>query len=167
MKTIRVLIIDEHPAVCQALTSRLGAVPSMTVVDAMSDFSEGLHSVGKLQPDVILLGLKVKGKSRRRRRDLDPGKAVDMLKASSTASVIVLTTYLDEAERERALSAGAQRYLLKQIDTAHLVSEIEAVVSTERGTWSLPEGERRFPLLLSDRHAKLDKVADHIQERDK
>jgi DNA-binding NarL/FixJ family response regulator len=164
MKNIRVLIIDEHPAVCQALTSRLGAVPTVTVVGAVSDFSEGLCRLGELQPDVILLELKVKSKREERRRDLDPVVAINRLNESSGAGVIVLTTYLDDAERERALRAGARRYLLKQIDTARLVIEIEAVAAGREVR--LPDRERTFPLLLGDGRATLDKAVDNIQERD-
>ena len=41
----------------------------------------------------------------------------------------MLTSYAEDDEREAALAAGASRYLLKHIDTARLLSEIEAVAA--------------------------------------
>ena len=122
MKKIRVLIIDEHPAVCRALTLRLDAVPSVNVIASVCDFEEGLACSQTLRPDVILM--EIKGKCDDVARSL---RAITRLVADRPAGIIVLTSYLDEAERDDALKAGAVRYLLKDIDTERLVAEIEAV----------------------------------------
>lgn len=122
MKKIRVLIIDEHPAVCRALTLRLDAVPSVDVIGSVCDFDEGLTCARALCPDVILV--EIKGRRDDVARSL---RAIARLVAQRSAGIIVLTSYLDEAERAGALQAGALRYLLKDIDTERLVAEIEAV----------------------------------------
>lgn len=122
MKKIRVLIIDEHPAVCQALVTRLNAVTSIEVVGSASTYEAGLAGAGVLKPDVILLELKSSGEN-----EIEPLKAISGLLVRGPAGVIVLTSYLDEAERRGALKAGARRYLLKDIDSTRLVGEIEAV----------------------------------------
>lgn len=118
------MIIDEHPAVCRALTLRLEAVPSVDVIGSVCDFDQGLACSRTLCPDVILV--EIKGKSDDVTRSL---RAITRLVAQRQAGIIVLTSYLDEAERDDALKAGAVRYLLKDIDTERLVSEIEAVAS--------------------------------------
>ena len=130
MKKIRVLIIDEHPAVCQALAVRLDAAPSVDVIGSVCDLDEGMVSSRTLCPDVILL--EIKGKCDDAVRSL---WAVSCLVAQRQAGIIVLTSYLDEAERDGALKAGALRYLLKDIDTERLVAEIEAVAG-EGSTFS-------------------------------
>lgn len=122
MKKIRVMIIDEHPAVCRALTLRLDAVPSVDVIGSVCDFEEGLACSQALRPDVILI--EIKGKYDDMARSL---RAISRLVADRAAGIIVLTSYLDEAERDHALKAGAVSYLLKDIDTERLVTEIEAV----------------------------------------
>jgi DNA-binding NarL/FixJ family response regulator len=53
--------------------------------------------------------------------------------ANRPVGIIVLTSYSDSDERESALQAGARRYLLKNIDTARLLIEIEAVAGEVRG----------------------------------
>lgn len=168
MKNIRVLIIDEHPTVCQALTSRLGAVSSVTVVGAMSNFSDGLRAVQDLHPDIILLELKANSGAKGTNRKLDPVAAISMLQEqSASAVIIVLTAYLDEEEREHALRAGARRYLLKRIDTAHLVGEIEAVAATSGKEALSRNREGVLPLLLTDGRANFKKAEDNLQEKDK
>lgn len=122
MKKIRVMIIDEHPAVCRALTLRLDAVASVDVIGSVCDFEEGLACSQALRPDVILI--EIKGKCDDMARSL---RAISRLVADRPAGIIVLTSYLDEAERDHALKAGAVSYLLKDIDTERLVTEIEAV----------------------------------------
>jgi|GEM_PF-611570 len=122
MEKIRVLIIDEHPAVCRALAARLNAVSSIEVVGSACTFEEGLCGTRAFQPDVILLELKGHGDN-----DKEPLDAISGLLARGPAGVIVLTSYLDEMERQGAMEAGARRYLLKDIDTTRLVREIEAV----------------------------------------
>jgi CheY-like chemotaxis protein len=48
------------------------------------------------------------------------------------AAVIILSPYADELEREQLLHAGACRYLLKNINTPELISEIEDVSAIHR-----------------------------------
>lgn len=127
MDRIEVLIIDEHSAVCQALASRLGAVASIQVVGATCDFAEGKRVAEQVHPDIVLLELKSRGGSDCTGRYLSPALAISELLEASHGSIVVLTSYLDEAEQSDAMCAGAKRYLLKDIDTAGLVTEIERV----------------------------------------
>ena len=124
MERIRVLIVDEHLAVRQALATRLQAFPHIEVVATAQDFPEGLECVRSLQPDVILLELK--GSSS---LQSNPVGEMNEALAGHPAGIIVLTTYADGDEREAALKAGARRYLLKHIDSTRLLTEIEAVAS--------------------------------------
>ena len=124
---IRVLIIDEHPAVCQALSTRLAAVPTVTVVGSECDFNDGLAGARDLRPDVILVELKNINEKNGKSTSQDPTAIISSLLACCCSGVIVLTSYPDEQERSGALAAGARRYLLKDIDTVRLVAEIEAV----------------------------------------
>lgn len=127
MNEIRVLIIDEHIAVCRALASRLRTVPSINVVGATCNFDEGTCLARLTHPDIVLLELKSSGKCGRERPYMDPVHAIGQLLETGRCSIIVLTSYMDESEHDTALYAGAKRYLLKDIDTIRLVTEIEEV----------------------------------------
>lgn len=127
MEKIRLLIIDENPAVRQALETRLRAFSQIELLAVARDFQEGTRMARELHPDVILLEPKV-----RYAYGQDPILHLDKLANGRTPhshspGIIVLTSYMDEAEREAAIQAGARRYLLKHIDSTQLVAEIEAV----------------------------------------
>ncbi len=123
MKQIKILIVEEHLAVRRALAARLNSFSHIEVVATAHNFTEGLEQVGRCLPDVILLELKGTGDL------LNPVGEMNKALAGHTAGIIVLTSYADDDEREAALEAGARRYLLKQIDSARLLHEIEAVAS--------------------------------------
>lgn len=127
MNEVRVLIIDEHTEVCRALALRLQTVPTIDVVGATCNFEEGTCLARLAQPDVILLELKSSGRCGHSGSRMDPVRAIRRLLDAGRCSIIVLTSYLDEAEHDTALFAGAKRYLLKNIDTIRLVTEIEEV----------------------------------------
>ena len=122
---IRVLIIDENPTVREALMARLSAAPELEMVAAAWSFEEGLGKIRSWRPDVILLELK--GRSR---YGLDPIGTIFRAMSGLPVGVIILTSYPDDLERAVALQAGAQRYLLKDIDSELLISEIAAVAET-------------------------------------
>ncbi|MEW5986355.1 MAG: response regulator transcription factor [Chloroflexota bacterium] len=127
MKKIRLLIVDEHPAVCQALAARLQSTPHLEVVGAANTLREGLRDAQTLRPDVILLELKGQNAHR-----LDPAGDLSGHLVDGRTGLIVLTSYADDLEREAAIRAGAQRYLLKDIDSPRLIAEIEAVAAEVR-----------------------------------
>ncbi len=124
MKRIKVLIVDEHLVVRQALAARLRSFSQIEVIATAQDFHEGLECARKSKPDIILLELKGT-------RSLQPNPVGELNKALAghPAGIIVLTSYADDDERKAALNAGARRYLLKHIDSARLLTEIEAVAS--------------------------------------
>ena len=121
MKQIKVLIVEEHLAVRRALAARLDSFAHIEVVASAASFAEGLEQAGRCRPDVILLEL---AGSRDR---LNPVGEMNKALAGQPTGIIVLTSYADDDEREAALQAGAHRFLLKQIDSARLLSEIESV----------------------------------------
>lgn len=119
---IRVMIIDEHLAVRRALAARLAAFSNIDVVATARSYYEGLQKVRECSPDVILLELKgVSG------QETDPVGEMRKATAGDPVGIIVLTSYADDDEQQAAIAAGAQRYLLKHIDSSQLTREIEAV----------------------------------------
>jgi DNA-binding NarL/FixJ family response regulator len=97
------------------------------VVATANSFRKGIELTIELRPDVVLLELK--GGSHKTLRD--PIGDMREALAGHPAGIIVLTSYADDVEREAALQAGANRYLLKRIDSLSLLREIEAVAGEE------------------------------------
>lgn len=117
----RVLIVDEHQAVRQALEARLCQAGGVEVVGCTGCWEEGIHLVDECAPDVILMETK--------RSD---GKGLSALRELGDKyphiPVLVLTSYPDPQEQREALETGAAGYLLKEIGSDHLVREIHAAV---------------------------------------
>lgn len=105
--------------------ARLGEAPELEVVGTAWTFEQGLGEIRTWRPDVILLELK--GRSR---YGLDPIGTIFRAMSGLPVGVIVLTSYQDALERAVALQAGAQRYLLKDIDSDLLIGEIAAVAES-------------------------------------
>jgi len=117
MGQTRLLIIDEHKAVRQALVSRLQQTGQLEVVGSTSSTEEGLLQVEALHPNVVLLETK-----RSDGTGLETCRRIARNHPDTT--VIVLTSYDDEDERQAAYMAGAASYILKDIDSTQLVREI-------------------------------------------
>lgn len=124
MEPVRLLIIEEHQAVRKALVARLNATKEIVVVASTSSIEEGLELACQYRPDVTLLGL-----TQNSNRDL--GKTIqqvaDLIKCGT--AVIVLASYADDAERELFMKTGTYRYLMKNINSSHLIAEIEIVAA--------------------------------------
>ena len=125
MNPTRLVIIDDHDDVREALESRLNATPEIEIIGCTGCWKTGLQNALELQPEVLLVETK--------RAD---GQGLEALQCLSNqcpaAAVIVLTSYPDAEERAAAWTAGAARYLLKDIDTAQLLTEIRSVALHRR-----------------------------------
>ena len=119
---IRVMIIDEHLAVRRALAARLASFPNIDVVATARDCNQGVEKAVEHKPDVVLLELKGKYG-----QNTDPIGEMNKALVDQSVGLIVLTSYADDDEQQAAIKAGAKRYLLKNIDTASLATEIEVV----------------------------------------
>jgi DNA-binding NarL/FixJ family response regulator len=117
MARTRLLIIDEHRAVRQALVSRLQQTGKLEVVGSTGSAEEGLLQVEALRPNIVLLETKRSDGS-----GLETCRRI--ARSHPDTAVIVLTSYDDEDERQAAYMAGATRYLLKDIDSTRLLCEI-------------------------------------------
>jgi DNA-binding NarL/FixJ family response regulator len=117
MDRTRLVIIDEHEAVRQALISRLQQTGELEVVGSTGSIEEGLLQVEALRPNVVLLETK-------RSDGMGLETCRRIVRSHSDTTVIVLTSYEDEEERQAVYMAGAARYILKDIDSAQLLCEI-------------------------------------------
>lgn len=124
MNVIKVMIIDEHPAVRHALKVRLNSAPEIEVVASIADIIEGEKLAQSTHPDVVLLGL---------RSYVDNAAAsLNQAVASFTdmgIAVLILSPYPDDVEQELFYQAGAKAYLLKDINTPQLIAEIRHTIS--------------------------------------
>lgn len=124
MGRTRVFIIDDHEKVRAALLSTLGEDPDLQVVGTAGSADEVIQKALKFEPDVVLLDVK---------RSDGCGMRIcrRILQRRPSIRVLVLTSYLDEREKEELQGLGAAAYLLKDLDVQELLRQIK--LSTASG----------------------------------
>ena len=121
--SVRVLIVDDQSLVRAGFRLVLENHPDLVVVGEASNGHEAIHSAGRLEPDVVLMDIRMP--------DLHGIAATREITARHPARVLVLTTYdLDEYVYD-ALQAGASGFLLKDTPPDQLADGIRAVAAGE------------------------------------
>ena len=121
--SVRILIVDDQSLVRAGFRLVLENHPDLEVVGEAANGNQAVHSVGRLEPDVVLMDIRMP--------ELDGIAATRQITERHTARVLVLTTYdLDEYVYD-ALQAGASGFLLKDTPPAQLTDGIRAVAGGE------------------------------------
>jgi NarL family two-component system response regulator YdfI len=120
---IRVLIADDHPIVRSGLRLMLGMEDGIELVGEAADGSTALQLIGSLQPDVVLMDLRMPV--------MDGLEAIERIRTQwPQIAIIVLTTYDEDDLMVRSLQAGVRGYLLKE---SSLDTVLQAIESAARG----------------------------------
>jgi DNA-binding NarL/FixJ family response regulator len=121
---VRVLIADDHPLFREGMRGRLDRVADVEVVGEAASGDEAVELARKLEPDVILMDIKMPG--------LNGIEATrEILRASPHVGVLVLTMFEDDDSVFAAMRAGAKGYLLKDSGGEGVLHAIRAVASGE------------------------------------
>jgi DNA-binding NarL/FixJ family response regulator len=134
MEDTRVLLVDDHPVVRQGLRSLLSQYRDIRVIGEAEDGLIALELAAQLQPDVILLDIRLAGSS-------GLNLAQQLRRSRSDSRIIILTSYDDEGYLLQAAQAGVYGYLLKSASAEILAEAIRAV----------HRGERRLSPTLADK----------------
>lgn len=127
--SINVLLVDDQTLVREGLSSLLSLSDNVTVVAQASSGREAVRLTTESEPDVILMDIRMP--------DLNGIEAVELLrKKGFQTPVLMLTTFDDHESIMKAIQAGAEGYLLKDVSLEALVGAIEALADGK--TWLQP-----------------------------
>ncbi len=121
---ISVLIADDQDLIRKGLRMLLEAEPDLRVVGEAADGSQALAQARRLDPDVILMDVRMPG--------LDGIQATAQLaQGGSRAKILMLTTFNLDEYVYHAMKAGAIGFLLKDATREQLTGAIRAVCAGE------------------------------------
>ncbi|HJR81276.1 MAG TPA: response regulator transcription factor [Anaerolineales bacterium] len=120
---IKVLIADDHVFYREGVRALLSNSPQITVVGEASNGDEVITKAAELEPDVILMDIKMPGAN-----GIEATRKITQ--SQNRIGILVITMFDDDDSVFAAMRAGARGYLLKDADKDELVRAITAV---ERG----------------------------------
>lgn len=115
---VRILIADDHKLFRQGLKQILELEPGFTVVAEVANGEEALEQAHTLRPDVVLLDVSM------------PGGGIEtcarVKEALPQVGVVILTAHEDPEIMMKSIKAGANSYMLKDVDSDELTQAIRA-----------------------------------------
>ncbi len=123
-KSIRILIVDDHPVVRHGLHAMLEQKPGIQIIGEARNGLEAIEYTRSIKPDVILMDLVMPVK--------DGLEAiVDIHKQDPQVRILVLTSYANDEKIVNALKMGAKGCLLKESTPDELLRAIRDVYNGE------------------------------------
>jgi DNA-binding NarL/FixJ family response regulator len=117
---IRILVAEDHLVARVGVTTIVNLQPDMTVVAEAPNGQQAVELYRQHQPDVALLDLRMPVMT-------GVEAALAIRKEFPHARMIALTTYGGDEDIRRALAAGVQAYLTKDVLHDELIKAIHAV----------------------------------------
>jgi DNA-binding NarL/FixJ family response regulator len=116
----RVLLIDDHEMARRGLEAMLSTADWIEVVGDADDCESGMAAVERLQPDIVLLDIRMPG--------TDGLACLEQIKARpEPVAVVMVTLYDDRRYVLEAIRRGAAGYLLKDATTNEVISTLQSV----------------------------------------
>jgi DNA-binding NarL/FixJ family response regulator len=144
---MRLMIVDDHEVVREGLSATLGADPRDVLVASVSTGAAALALAGQMAPDVALVDLRLPDMSG---EDL----CRELVAASPSLSVVILSTYLSEETVRGALQAGAVGYVTKAAGLPRLrevLDELRQGLGAPPHSLTAPQIVQRLEALVAER----------------
>ena len=118
--SIRILSVDDHQLIRVGIATLLMPEPDMKLVGEANNGRDAIAKFRELRPDVTLMDLQMP--------EMSGFDAILAIRNQFPgARIIVLTTYTGDVQAQRAIKAGAQAYLLKNLLHKELLNTIRTV----------------------------------------
>lgn len=121
MSKIRILVVDDEPLVRRHLIHALAATADAEVVGEAGSKAEAIRKVEALQPDLMLLDIRMPG-----------GDAFDLLDELAQPPAVIFVTSHDR-HALRAFEVNALDYVLKPVEPARLAEALDRARRRLRG----------------------------------
>jgi len=154
--TIRMILSDDHPVVLDGLKNLFSADRDFEVVATAKNGDETLRAVRKLEPDILVLDLRMPGK--------DGLAVLSELKHDRLRTRVVVLTAMDNDDVLAAIRLGARGVVLKDMAVRLLVECVRIVQSG--GTWIEKSVAARSIDRLLERESGIRSMAKSLTPRE-
>jgi DNA-binding NarL/FixJ family response regulator len=124
MEHLRVVIVEDHPLYRKGLRTLISSVDDFEVSGEASDGVQAVAMVLDLLPEVVLMDLQLPGQS-------GISAIREIVAASPTTRILVVTLFEDDDSVFSALRAGARGYILKDTDEEDMIRAIRSIAAGE------------------------------------
>jgi len=121
-RSIRIVIADVHPVFRHGLRRLLESEPDLHVAGEASNNTQVVKLARQLKPDLVLLGLPLGG-------DAGPDVLRDLVSASSTVRIVLVTPSIEKSLVVEALQLGAHGVVQKESLPRVLLESIRTVMA--------------------------------------
>ena len=144
MATLRVFLADDHRLMLAAARRVLERAGDFEIVGEAMRGTQVPPAVASLQPDVVLLDVRLPG--------LDGIECLKRIRSlGHDVPVVIVSSYVDDPHVEAAKAAGASAYVGKTIDPALLPGIVRAAAAGAEFTVARPEATAEQETELSER----------------
>ena len=120
--TARIMIVDDHPALCEGLGHRISAPPDRTVCWQACDVDAALKMIREIQPDVVIVDIALKNSD-----------GLELIKAIKRRHQHICTLahsmYDESLYADRCLHAGAMGYVNKEANPDEVIKAIREILA--------------------------------------
>jgi DNA-binding NarL/FixJ family response regulator len=121
-KSARILIVDDHPALCEGLGHRISSQPDLSVCGQAADVNEALAAIRELNPDLAIVDIALKNSD-----------GLELLRAIRSrhkhVRTLVHSMYEESLFANRCLHAGAMGYVNKEADPDDVIHAIREILA--------------------------------------
>ena len=163
-KSVRIVIVDDHPIVREGLAARINRQPDLQVCGEAEDVPTAIEIIKSTRPDLVIVDMSLKA-----------GHGLDLIKKiksrAEDVKMLVSSMYDESLYAERALRAGAQGYINKQEMSEKIIDAIRHVLEgkiylsqamterlLQRAVGAAPELKQSPIETLSDRELEIFKM---------
>jgi len=122
MKTVRIMLVDDHPLIREAIGHLIASAPDFKLVGDANDGNECLERIGELRPDILVLDIAMPEMN---------GEYVarEVRRRHPQVKIIALSGYADRQFVRAMTKAGAKAYVVKSASGRELIQALRAVAS--------------------------------------
>lgn len=118
---MKVFIVDDSALVRERIIAMISEHPEIEITGQAKNAQEGINSILKLKPDVVILDIRMPG-----------GNGIEVLKNikknSSGPTIIILTNYPYPQYRKKCIEAGADYFFDKSTEFNKIIEVIKKLI---------------------------------------